>query len=354
MKYVITHTLFLSINRKTAVIVQIILLLWLAESELFTLTFLSNHTDFMLADIILFSSMQDIIKAHESVTPLSRNPLEKLWAIPEFSAVRQGWQMPAGLQIGIASRNPIKIVVANRVVQELGGTPVLAGSVSEDAIKQHLQSEWQQNKVYTTGSLATDFFRVSSIAHYKALAAFWGRSDVTHVVGFDTDVYTVGRKNDGPFHTPPDYESYIDTLGKISGQDIEVRIAGSLADMSKRAIVAFEEVLISFRLAKFDPMDFIGVMGTDAIGRIAGGIDYSDERVIPFLDRTFPMWVDRIPRFSQPPHNKNEQLERIVFLNPIKGPALLYDYFKGCPPDLIKWIIYNGIREPMPYLTMHE
>lgn len=298
--------------------------------------------------------MQDLIQTRENPTLLSENPLEKLWSIPEFSAVPQGWQMPPGLQIGIASRNTTKIEVANQAVQELGGTPVLSRGVNEDAIKKHLLGEWQQSGMYRDSFVPADYLRVSSIAHYKALAAFWGSSDVTHVIGFDTDVYTVGGKNDGPFYTPPDYESYIETLRKVSGQHVQVRMAGSFADMRKRAVIAYEEVVMRFRLAQFDPLEFIESMGTDAIGRIAGGIDYSDERVIPFLDKNFPMIVDRIPRFSESPSNSNEQLERIVFLNPVGGPKLLRYYFKGCPPELIKWIIYNGISNPVTYLTMHE
>ncbi|OGK20977.1 hypothetical protein A2866_02570 [Candidatus Roizmanbacteria bacterium RIFCSPHIGHO2_01_FULL_39_8] len=292
--------------------------------------------------------MQDLIQTPENPTFLSGNPLEKLWSIPEFSAVPQGWQMPPGLQIGIASRNTTKIDVANRAVQELGGRPILANTANEDAIKQHLESQWQQRGIYSI--VSADFYRISSIAHYKALAAFWGSPDVTHVIGFDTDVYKLGVKNEGPFHTLPDYESYIRTLKKVSGQHVQVRIAGSLADVQRRAVIAFDEVVMRFRLAQFDPLEFVEIMGTDAIGKIAGGIDYSDERVIPFLDKDFPIIVDR----SESPRNLDEQFERKVFLNPVVGPKLLRYYFKGCPPELIKWIIYNGISNPVTYLTMYE
>ena len=256
--------------------------------------------------------------------------------------------MPPGLQIGIASRNTTKIDVANRAVQELGGRPILANTANEDAIKQHLESQWQQRGIYSI--VSADFYRISSIAHYKALAAFWGSPDVTHVIGFDTDVYKLGVKNEGPFHTLPDYESYIRTLKKVSGQHVQVRIAGSLADVQRRAVIAFDEVVMRFRLAQFDPLEFVEIMGTDAIGKIAGGIDYSDERVIPFLDKDFPIIVDR----SESPRNLDEQFERKVFLNPVVGPKLLRYYFKGCPPELIKWIIYNGISNPVTYLTMYE
>lgn len=281
----------------------------------------------------------------EKGNPPPADQLRRLWEIPE--KVPEDFRVPEGARLALASGSDDKRKSVTAVWNELGGKGIIiTKSVEEDLIKAYLR---QRNKIknkLAENEGSPDIYRVLDIAGLKAGLTsdeLLRQHGATHVMGLDIDVAV--WPDEEPLGTPQDAHELEANLERMRGNIITVNTAAAVRKLGSEDTTS-ERVHINIPVGKFDIDTYVEEHGSEVIGRVAGGIDFSDPASFQFLgDGT--VTVERELHFS--PHFAPEtQLFRTVGVFGEKRQELLSlmpDYFKGASKDMLKWVIYESFRD---------
>lgn len=284
------------------------------------------------------------LKLPEKFTPAEQ--LKRLWEIPE--KVPGDFRIPEGACLALASGSEFKRKGVTEVWNGLGGKGIiLTRSRNEEDIKSDLQKVHRSRTRLEGGDGVVDTYRTLNIAEQKALLTddmLLKSHGVTHVMGMDIDV--TPWPNEEPLGTPQDIHDLIHNLEQMSGKNVMVSIGCAVRPVGSRS-TASEQVHVTLPIQELDVQKYLKdhKNGDGLVDRIAGGIDFSDPTSFQYIGDG-PVIVDRMFRHS-PNFNPLTQLERTVIVNGPRKMELLGemgDYFKGAPKDMVKWVLYDGLR----------
>ncbi len=271
--------------------------------------------------------------------------LVRLWQIPE--EVPEGFRIPEDVHLTLASGSDFKRRSVTDVWNSLGGKGIIiTQSKDEEQIKKELSNAHRARAGLMGDEGVVDTFRTLSIAEQKARMTddeLLKKHGATHVMGLDIDV--IPWPNEEPLGTPQNTDDLVRNLRQMSGKSVMVSIGCALRRVGGLT-GASEQVHITLPIKEFDADEYVRdhENGAGIIGRVAGGIDFSDPASFPYLG-SGPVIIDRMWRHS-PDFSPLTQLERTIVVNGDRREELLGemgDYFKGAPQEMVKWVLYDGI-----------
>lgn len=280
----------------------------------------------------------------EKGNPPPADQLRRLWEIPE--RVPDDFRIPKDARLALASGSDEKRKLVTAVWNELGGKGIIiTDTVDEELGKKFLSDRHRFKDKANDDRNTPDPFRVTNIATLKASEAddaLLARHGATHVMGLDIDV--TPWASDAPLGTPQSTDELKQNLVKMQNKTIMVNIAGTVRVVGSGQSTS-EVVHINIPVGEFDIDKYVEEHGNAVVGRVAGGIDFTDSRCVEYLGPG-TITVERELHFS--PHFAPEtQLFRTVGVYGDQRGELLAqmeDYFKGAPKEMVKWMIYDAFR----------
>lgn len=280
----------------------------------------------------------------EKGNPPPAEQLRRMWEIPE--KVPDDFRVPEGARLALASGSDEKRKLVTAVWNGLGGKGiVITDTIDEELGKKFLSDLHAFRNKINEDKGAPDHFRVTNIAALKASETddeLLARHGATHVMGLDIDV--TPWASDAPLGTPQSTDELKQNLVKMQNKTIMINIAGTVRAVGSGQSTS-EVVHINIPVGEFDRDKYVEEHGAAVIGRVAGGIDFTDPRCVGYLGPG-TITVERELHFS--PHFAPEtQLFRTVGVYGDQRGELLAqmeDYFKGAPKDMVKWLVYNAFR----------
>ena len=294
-----------------------------------------------MTDNLEISETLRLLHAQETLPPADQ--LKRLWEIPE--KVPEDFRIPEGVRLALASGSDFKQKNVTEVWNSLGGQGIIVTkSEDESMIQAFLAQRHKLKNSINDNTGSPDIYRVLDIASLKAGLVSdetLGKIGATHVMGLDVDV--AAWPDEDPMGTPQNEEELRRNLQRMQGKTITINVAGAMRKVGSQNLSS-ERVHITLPIRQFDIKKYLEELGMGAVGRVAGGVDFSDPRSFDLLGAG-PVMVDRELHFG-PNFAPETQLLRTIVVNGDDRPKLLGemgDYFKGAPREMVKWVLYDGI-----------